>query len=112
MKPRNAILSLSVVAAGLVSGVAVGAQSSGRLIAWGRMVVPYLEPGTRFTDVACGDGHTLALEADGTVVAWGNNFYGQCLPPTNLSNVMAVAAGGSGSFSLALRDDGTVVAWG
>lgn len=46
----------------------------------------------------------------GTIVAWGNNEYGQCNVPTNLSNVTAIAAGWC--YSLALKDDGTVVAWG
>ena len=45
-----------------------------------------------------------------TVVAWGDNFYGQTNLPGGLSNVVAVAGGGS--HSLALRSDGKVVAWG
>jgi len=49
--------------------MAVETQPSGRLVAWGRTVVPYIETATRFTDVACGEGHTLALRSDGTVVA-------------------------------------------
>jgi len=47
----------------------VETRSSGRLVAWGWTVVPYIETATRFTEVACGDGHTLALRSDGTVVA-------------------------------------------
>ena len=44
------------------------------------------------------------------VVAWGDNLDGQAGVPLELTNAVAVAAGGN--TSLALRDDGTVVAWG
>ena len=52
----------------------------------------------------------MALKQDGTVVAWGDNLYGQCTPPTSLSNVLAIAAGDYTSY--ALKVDGTVGAWG
>ena len=45
-----------------------------------------------------------------TVVAWGDNSYGQTNMPGGLTNIVAVAGGGS--HSLALRSDGKVVAWG
>ncbi len=32
-------------------------------------------------------GHSVALKSDGTVLAWGYNFYGQASVPTGLSNV-------------------------
>jgi alpha-tubulin suppressor-like RCC1 family protein len=65
--------------------------------------------------------HTLALLADGTVMAWGSNDDGQLgdgttatrLAPVTvpgLSRVSAIAAGGN--HSLALLTDGTVMAWG
>jgi hypothetical protein len=52
----------------------------------------------------------MALKSDGTVEAWGYNFYGQCNVPAGLSGVTAIACGGY--FSLALKNDGTVAAWG
>jgi alpha-tubulin suppressor-like RCC1 family protein len=60
--------------------------------------------------VASGGYHNLAIRADGTVAAWGQNGYGQTVVPTDLSNAVAVACGRY--HSLALRADGTVVAWG
>jgi hypothetical protein len=60
--------------------------------------------------IAAGDSHSLALKADGTVVAWGYNNYGQTNVPAGLSNVAAIAGGWA--HSLALKNDGTVVAWG
>src|SRR5205085_643434 len=62
------------------------------------------------TAIAAGAAHNLALRADGTLVAWGQNIYGQTNVPPGLSNVVAIAAGGW--HSLALKSDGTVVAWG
>jgi hypothetical protein len=52
----------------------------------------------------------LALLQDGTVTAWGYNYYQQTNVPPGLNNVTAIAAGQY--FGLALRGDGTVVAWG
>lgn len=65
---------------------------------------------TNVVAVAGGDVHSLALRVDGTVVAWGDNAYGQTDVPISLSNVVAIAAGYY--HSLALRADGTVLAWG
>jgi alpha-tubulin suppressor-like RCC1 family protein len=75
--------------------------------------------------IAAGLSHSLALKADGTVVAWGSNSEGQTDLSAGLANVAAIAAGGwyeqgrigtnlsySSGFSLALKTDGTVVAWG
>jgi alpha-tubulin suppressor-like RCC1 family protein len=60
--------------------------------------------------VAGGAAHSLALQVDGTVVAWGDNFYSQTTVPPELTNVISIAAGGH--HSLALKADGAVVAWG
>ncbi|CAJ36176.1 predicted regulator of chromosome condensation [Methanocella arvoryzae MRE50] len=75
----------------------------------------------RVTSIAAGGGHVLALNDDGTVLAWGHNRMGelgigvagnsQKTPQKVLiDNVTAIAA--SGSNSLALKKDGTVWAWG
>ncbi|MEI7912513.1 MAG: cadherin-like beta sandwich domain-containing protein, partial [Verrucomicrobiota bacterium] len=76
--------------------------------------------------VASGDYHNLALCADGSLAAWGNNDYGQLGDYTSNSQavpvaveqmgvlagkrVTAIAAGGS--RSVALCDDGTIADWG
>ena len=88
------------------------------------------------TAVAAGGGHSLALDSDGFVYAWGDNAYGQVgtdptaplgafatsanqvqvitvTPPskTSLTNIAQIAAGASTSY--ALTNDGTTVwAWG
>src|SRR5438128_2215120 len=56
--------------------------------------------------ISGGGSPSLALNSDGTVVAWGNS---QTNVPAGLTNIIAIACG---SHSLALRADGTVVAWG
>ncbi len=54
--------------------------------------------------------HVLALQAGGTVRAWGANTDGQATVPIGLSGVKQVAAGRLTSF--ALREDGSIVGWG
>lgn len=61
-------------------------------------------------DVAAGRAHILALRADGSVVAWGDNAFGQINVPAGLSNVQAIAAGGG--HSLALLNNGELIGWG
>ncbi|CAK0780287.1 exported hypothetical protein [Gammaproteobacteria bacterium] len=76
---------------------------------------------TNVSAIAAGWAHTLALKTDGTVWAWGDNWYGQLgdgtttnssfpVPVKNLANVAAISAGFS--HSVALKTDGTVWAWG
>ena len=84
-------------------------------------------PLSGITAVAAGHYHSVALKNDGTVWAWGYNYYGQLgnkssvtnsLLPVQvleetgvaLSGIIAVAAGQY--HSLALRNDGTVWTWG
>ncbi|MEO5677219.1 MAG: choice-of-anchor D domain-containing protein, partial [Usitatibacter sp.] len=122
------------ITAGKYHSVAV--KADGTVWAWGlnaegqvgdgsqvaTRLAPVQVPGlTAVTAIAAGGRHTLALRADGTLVAWGANENGQLgdgstaqrrspVAVSGLSNVVAIAAGDA--HSLALRSDGTVVAWG
>ena len=64
--------------------------------------------------IAASQYHSLALKADGSVIAWGcllGGDYRQCtVPATARSGVIAIAAGVG--QSLALKQDGSVIAWG
>jgi hypothetical protein len=60
--------------------------------------------------VAAGSHHALALADNGTVFAWGNDYYGQTDVPASVSNAVAIAAGEDNS--IALLADGSIKAWG
>ena len=51
-----------------------------------------------------------AADADGAVVCWGRNEYGQCNTPAGLPSVTQIAGGGF--HTIALKSDGTVACWG
>jgi len=84
-----------------------------------------LGPGSGVVDIAAGETFSLALKADGTVLAWGNNQSGELgdgTAPTDQHTPVQVSGLGPGSgilevvgggaHSLALKADGTVLAWG
>jgi len=56
--------------------------------------------------VAAGASHTVGLKSDGTVVAVGDNSYGE-LNVTGWTNIIRVAAGAF--YTVGLKSDGTVV---
>jgi hypothetical protein len=96
-------------------------QANGTVVGWAtappdsscyNVVSPAMPPAglADVVAIAAGGRHALALKSDGTVVAWGDDLFGQASPPPGLSNVVAIAAGRSNS--LALKSDGTVVGWG
>ena len=58
--------------------------------------------------VAARSNHTVGLRSDGTVVAVGNNDYGEC-DVDSWTDIVAVAAG---FHTVGLRSDRTVVATG
>ncbi|MEV4832624.1 hypothetical protein AB0K25_30445 [Micromonospora sp. NPDC049257] len=125
------VVALAVV---LMIGDALGA-TAGRAVAFamppnpGTQQVPAKLGGVRA--IAAGDAHSIALLSDGTVVTWGENFFGQLGDGTNarrttavrvcavgqsapcsrsLTGVIAIAA--NRNDNLALLRDHTVVAWG
>jgi alpha-tubulin suppressor-like RCC1 family protein len=66
--------------------------------------------------------HSLAVRTDGSVVAWGGNYYGEVGDGTLTNRTIPVAVTGAASgvtrvsaggyHSVAFRTDGTVQAWG
>ena len=55
---------------------------------------------TNVVAIAAVGSHSLALKADRTVVAWGNDSSGQATVPSGLQNVIAIAGGLSHSLAL------------
>jgi alpha-tubulin suppressor-like RCC1 family protein len=84
--------------------------------------VPVGVVGLKFVEnVSAGGAHSLAVLADGSVVAWGSDEFGQLgdggslssnvpVEVSGLKGVKEVAAGGT--HSLALLTNGTVMSWG
>jgi alpha-tubulin suppressor-like RCC1 family protein len=128
---------VAAVAAGTLHSLAV--RSDGTVLAWGggssgelgngqtgyaaSSLTPFAVPGiSGVTQVAAGAAHSLALKSDGTVWAWGWNYFGQLgtgsteifgLAPTQVKDLTGVTAIGAGaSFSMALKSDGSIWTWG
>ena len=128
------LTNMTAIAGGFDHGLAL--QSNGTVWAWGRNDFGQLADGTNnpisgpvpvsgingiITAIAGGGLHSLALQSNGTVWAWGYNGLGQLGNSTNTSSNTPVQVSGltgviaiaGGYFhSLALKSDGTVWAWG
>ncbi len=102
----SATTRVAAIAAGGFHSMAL--RSDGVVFAWGsnssgQTNIPVLAKGG-VVAIAAGLNHCLALRTNGTVVAWGQNAYGQTHVPSNLTNVVASAAGAL--HNLALVSDG------
>jgi len=109
--PPAGLSNVVAIAAGgspFAPGNSVALQSDGTIVIWG-VLGPQTIPGNAVA-IAAGSFHVLAVKADGTVVGFGDDFFGEINIPPGLTGVVAVSAGPI--FSLALKSDGTVVGWG
>jgi alpha-tubulin suppressor-like RCC1 family protein len=86
-------------------------KADGTLRAWGKNSSGECNIPAALTNVVAieaGQGFTIALEEDGTVLSWGRSDVVSLMP----ANLTAVAIAAGGSHALALRPNGTVAAWG
>lgn len=104
-KKNCGLATVALLAATLAGGV----TTTYSLVAWGGSA-PLPSPNTGFLSASVSTSHGLAINADGSVTAWGNNFDGQCNVPVGLSNAVMVKAGNR--YSLALDSSGKIWAWG
>ncbi|HVS08805.1 MAG TPA: hypothetical protein VMS76_02950, partial [Planctomycetota bacterium] len=65
-----------------------------------------------YVEVAAGGEHTVARRSEGSVVAWGDNTYGQCNVPALPGGLTYVEVAAGWFHTVARRSDGSVVAWG
>ena len=132
--PVAGLTGVTAVAAGLFHNVAL--KTDGTVWTWGWNGVGQLGDGTAtdrrtpirvagltsMTSVSAGAYHTLATRgSNGTVWAWGDNYWGQLgdattvdhYTPTMLAGLTGVASVSAGYLhNLALTGDGRVFAWG
>ncbi len=108
MKRTSLNIAVTLSAISFLSPALHGA--GGTVTAWGGGQAGFPSGLASVTAISSSVDHSLALNADGTVTAWGTDLDGDCQVPPGLSGVTAVAAGDF--FSLALLSNGTVVGWG
>ena len=93
------------------SSTSVAVNTSNEVVVWGSVPPGSGQPAlTDAVSVQTNYFCIIALKSDGTVVAWGDNNYGQLDVPAGLSGVVQISMGAY--HCLALKSDGTVVAWG
>jgi len=84
---------------------------SGTIVGWGDQVVG-VDLSQGFVSLAAGGEHSLALNADGSIVAWGWNEYAQTNVPAPNVGFIAVAAGGYHSLGIRIADPLPAWVWG
>jgi hypothetical protein len=57
-------------------------------------------------------GYSAALRSDGSIIGWGDCFFGVCTAPALPPGVTYVEIAGGARHLVARRSDGVVVAWG
>lgn len=106
-KPELTIHDPATVISGFMG--LVGIRANGSIIQHspaGENPVPEIESWTNMRSLASGNSHIVGLRSDGTVVAAGDNSYGQC----NVSGWTDVVSIDCGTyFTVGLKADGTVL---
>ena len=102
------MLLLALLAIVLTFGLALPASAEGAST-MALNIASVMEQGQSAPMVAAGYYHTVGLKADGTVVAIGDNSYGQC-DVDGWEDIIQLAAGSL--YTVGLKTDGTVVAVG
>jgi hypothetical protein len=87
-------VAVALVALLWLCGSGLAQTAATYVTGWGSQVVyPPTGLNGKFTAIAAGAWHGLALKSDGTVIVWGANIRGQTNVPAGLSGVTAIAAG-------------------
>jgi trimeric autotransporter adhesin len=130
MNPTTLLYSLASAYVLCCGSVATGTPAAGYVIQWGwntprAKPLPVTVVASNAVAVSAGEFHGLALESNGTVIAFGNfpgGTWGEGASDASragtpvkiadqlLTNAIAIAA--DRDFSLALKKDGSVATWG
>jgi alpha-tubulin suppressor-like RCC1 family protein len=104
--------SLALKSDGKVEGWGAGAAgtATGTEPNFGQANPPDFSSANPAVGLAAGGYHSVAVRADGTLVAWGNDDAGQTDVPAGLDRVVGIAAGLY--HNVAVRADGTIRTWG
>src|SRR5262245_35040671 len=103
-RPLALLLALALTTAGRAQSSVIGFGAQRFDSSW--------RDATNFAQLTASANHTVALRADGSVVAWGNNTYRQCDVPALPAGLVYVEVAAGDTHTLARRSDGAVVAWG
>src|SRR4030095_7826128 len=106
---RNSLASLFALGlafAALTEGLSAHSEIAG----WGRQVFDSRWSAEAFAEIAAGGNNTVARRSDGSVVAWGDNLYGQCNVPVLPAGLSYVEIEAGFGHLVARRSDGSVVA--
>ena len=78
--------------------------------------------GNNWAQVSCGSNHTLGIKNDGSLWAWGGNYYGQLgnnqagttgtFSPVKIGTNSWIQVAGGYNMSAAIRNDGSLFTWG
>jgi alpha-tubulin suppressor-like RCC1 family protein len=97
---------------GLTVVVITPVQGQSYVNGWGLKVFDSRNNELPFVQVSAGAGHTIARRSNGTLVIWGGNDKGSCVPPVLPAGLTYVDIAGGDGYTVARRSDGSVVAWG
>jgi len=100
------VLSCMAIFACMSQAQTAVSGTAGPLVGWGAGQIP---TGHCFVAITGGSWHGLGIKSDGSLVAWGLNYDGQCNVPAGNDFVAVVAGGG---HSLAIKSDDSLVACG
>jgi alpha-tubulin suppressor-like RCC1 family protein len=138
-KRKTIFLSVNPIKASIAAGGihSLALTTTGTLLSWGsdfqgqlgdsgsntnQFLPVTVANATNIVAIAAGFSHSLALKADGTLLSWGNDEFGQLgdggsntnqsapVPVFGATNIVAIAA--SDSHSLALKANGKMLSWG
>ena len=93
-----------------IAVVSAEARAQAGVIGWGGKVFDSRGATDSFAMVEAGSDFTLALRADGSLVAWGSNEDARSEVPAQPGGLVFTSMSADYEHALALRSDGSVVA--